>query len=548
MTRVIVAPQVRSKSVPMTGAFAYGSSVASVVVMKGYPGWQQPHLTQSTLHGVSTTLIRTLRSTSVVVGQHRSITPTPAGTPRLLQHTNHGTNSVNVPRACPMAQRTCPVGSTSQQTPQLSFRTLQRRASRSCLLNQASHSQTSGSWAPEQQTASAVLPSTPEKQPQTLVRLSRATRAASSPLLPVLAQRDKVSKAPEQLKEGSINEESIINVQQDTGKGAPVPADTDEKVGFCKAGLIQAEDCGGHVPAVMPITSTTKLTEAEDCGDGVPALAAVEESPTSSTVELTKAVIKTHSAEAEDSGEQTPKRSSTDLTEAFVLTQDSMPVFVEVRHEKAQGATKDSSEAVSLCSSSSGGKRVSACKDLPEFNNCDGVSTNWFRNSSWSHSQVMAANVFEPLRKTGTPQKLRRGRTTDLEVNLSACKKQLEQLRLERKEHDALTAQSPDQQVGTHPLLDKASSLSARLTDLAAEALECGCNRDVPGAMDVYEEANASLDTVSDLLQSFTAASMHLDEEEEETGDAAWPPLDSYKSDDTSPGFGLSRFLRSVGS
>jgi len=252
------------------------------------------------------------------------------------------------------------------------------------------------------------------------------------------------------------------------------------------------------------------------------------------TVELTK---------AEDCGERMPTMSTVELTNAYVLTQDSMPEIVEVQYEKVQGSTEDSLEEVSPVSSSSEGKRVSACKDLP-----NGLSLSWIRNASWSHSQVMAANSFEPLRKTVTPQRLRRGRTTDLEVNLLSCQQQLEQLKLEHKEHDVLTAQTPDQQVGMHPLLERASSLSARLTDLAAEALECGCNRDVPGAMDVYEQTNASLDTVSDLLQTFTAASAQLDEEEE-TGDAAWPPLDSYKSNEmyASPGFGLSRFLKSVG-
>jgi len=227
-----------------------------------------------------------------------------------------------------------------------------------------------------------------------------------------------------------------------------------------------------------------------------------------------------------------PTTSTAELTEACVLTQDSMREFVEV----------DFSEEESLALNSLPGK-----EDLPTVKNSDSFSSSWMRNASWSHSQTMADSGFEPLRKTATPPKLRRGRTADLEVNLSACRKALEQLKLQRKEYDALTAQSPNQQVGEHPLLEKASSLSACLTDLAAESLECGCNRDVPGAMDVYEQANAYLDAVSDLLQTFTAASTRY---ESETSDAAWPPLENYKNDEmsTAPAYGLSRFLRVVGS
>jgi len=205
----------------------------------------------------------------------------------------------------------------------------------------------------------------------------------------------------------------------------------------------------------------------------------------------------------------------------------------------------DSSEEQSLASTSSSGK-----EDPRTVKNSDGFSSSWMRNVSWSHSQTMADNGFEPLKKMATTRRLRRGRTSDLEVSLSACRQALEQLKREHKEHHALTAQSPDQQVGEHPLLEKASSLSARLTDLAAESLECGCNRDVPGAMDVYEQANAYLDTVSDLLQSFTAASTPV-KDEEETGDAAWPPLEVWPpldSHERAPAFGLSRFLRMVGS
>jgi len=40
-----------------------------------------------------------------------------------------------------------------------------------------------------------------------------------------------------------------------------------------------------------------------------------------------------------------------------------------------------------------------------------------------------------------------------------------------------------------------------RLEELAADALECGCNRDTMGAMDVFEEANTAVDRMAGLLR-----------------------------------------------
>jgi len=530
---------------------------APMFVVNGYPASQQSHLPQHTVRCFSNTPLGAVRSISVVVDQfgNRSLTPGP------MQRANHSQQNVNHALAGQGVQRPCLSGSL-------------RAPSRSCLLSQVSHIQTSGSWAPEEKPGAVVLHSrTVEGSGRLGGSLPHRPRVVTSPTLPMLAQRDKVSKATEQLNEGSSNsvqqdirpqtlveeecqaedmqtrallEEKYQNEDtqpqvsledesqtedmpsqlileeecqtedameiveaEDCGECVAAPAAADEKSAVSKDGLIQTQDCGESVPAQsaaedMPTISTTELTEAEDFEESVPALAA------------------------------TPTISTLELSEAYVLTQDSMPEFVEV----------DFSEEESLALNSLPGK-----EDLPTVKNSDSFSSSWMRNASWSHSQTMADSGFEPLRKTATPPKLRRGRTADLEVNLSACRKALEQLKLQRKEYDALTAQSPNQQVGEHPLLEKASSLSACLTDLAAESLECGCNRDVPGAMDVYEQANTYLDTVSDLLQSFTAASMQV-EDEEEAGDAAWPPLESHKSDEmsTAPAFGLSRFLRVVGS
>jgi len=43
--------------------------------------------------------------------------------------------------------------------------------------------------------------------------------------------------------------------------------------------------------------------------------------------------------------------------------------------------------------------------------------------------------------------------------------------------------------------------LGRRLQEVAATALECGCSRQVPGAMDVFEQANAMVERVGHLLQ-----------------------------------------------
>mmetsp|Transcript_110963 Transcript_110963/g.312847 ORF Transcript_110963/g.312847 Transcript_110963/m.312847 type:complete len:229 (+) Transcript_110963:165-851(+) len=47
--------------------------------------------------------------------------------------------------------------------------------------------------------------------------------------------------------------------------------------------------------------------------------------------------------------------------------------------------------------------------------------------------------------------------------------------------------------------------LCSRLESLAADAFQCGCQRNVPGAMDVFEQALVELDSVSDMLQRQTS-------------------------------------------
>jgi len=502
-----------------------------------------------------------------------------------------------------------------------------RAPSRSCILSQVSHIQTSGSWSP------MIVESSGSLGGGSLQR----SRVVTNPVFPMLAQREKVSKAAEHLNEGSINsvqqdmqpttlvedqcrtedvqtrfiseeechtrspepqasleeecqtenmppqlileecqteDATDIVEAEDCGERVPASATTDEKSAASKDGQIQTEDCGESVPSQkaaedMPVIRATELTEAEDCGERVPAATAsheksavsrdglvqtqdcgesvpaqiaVEDMPTISTTELT---------EAEDSAERIPAIADCDQNSA--VTMDGLIQMEDCRESvpaqiAAEGMTTSSTtELTESDDCEENAEAYVLTKDsLPELVEVDSSKeqSSWMRNVSWSHSEMMADNGFEPLRKMATTRGLRRGRTADLEVNLSACRTTLEQLKRQCKEHDALTAQSPVQQVGEHPLLEKASSLSERLTDLAAESLECGCNRDVPGAMDVYEQANAYLDAVSDLLQSFTAASYKSE------SDASWPPLDSYKSGEmsTAPASGLLRFFRVLGS
>jgi len=391
-----------------------------------------------------------------------------------------------------------------------------------------------------------------DMQPQTLVEEeSQAEDMQTRALLEAECQSEDTQPQVSLEEDCQTGDATEIAEAQDCAEQVPVPTAIDETLVVSKDVLIQTQVCGESVSAQlpaedMPRISTTKLTvpatiyeqiavsqdgliRAQDCGESVSSQITPEDMARISTTEVT---------EAEDCGERVPAPaaiptvSTVELSAAYVLTCDSMPEFVEV----------DSSKEQSLSSNSS-----SAKKDLPTVKNSDGFLSSWMRNASWSHSQPMADNGFEPFNRMTSTRGVRRGRTADLEGSLSACRRTLEQLKRERAEQDALIAQLPHGQVGDHPLLEKAASLSARLTDLAAESLECGCNRDVPGAMDVYEQANAYLDAVSDLLQSFTVASTRY---ESETSDAAWPPLESHKSDETStaPAYGLSWFLRVVGS
>lgn len=54
--------------------------------------------------------------------------------------------------------------------------------------------------------------------------------------------------------------------------------------------------------------------------------------------------------------------------------------------------------------------------------------------------------------------------------------------------------------------------LGCRLEDLAATALQTALHRNVPGAMDVFEQANAALDRLAEAIQRCSSAAASLDE------------------------------------
>jgi len=50
-------------------------------------------------------------------------------------------------------------------------------------------------------------------------------------------------------------------------------------------------------------------------------------------------------------------------------------------------------------------------------------------------------------------------------------------------------------------VVDDCQTLCSRLQDLAGEALQCGCERNVPGAMEVFQESTTTIELVSELLR-----------------------------------------------
>lgn len=93
----------------------------------------------------------------------------------------------------------------------------------------------------------------------------------------------------------------------------------------------------------------------------------------------------------------------------------------------------------------------------------------------------------------------------ELEAAMADCEKQLDML-----ERRAADGPRPCDAVGSGeawvPMLRAdCQKLCRRLETLAADALECGCGRNIPGAMDVFEQANAGLERLVGVLEYCSA-------------------------------------------
>eukprot|EP00927_Polykrikos_kofoidii_P001879 TRINITY_DN10732_c0_g2_i1.p1 TRINITY_DN10732_c0_g2~~TRINITY_DN10732_c0_g2_i1.p1 ORF type:complete len:862 (-),score=153.47 TRINITY_DN10732_c0_g2_i1:79-2664(-) len=86
-----------------------------------------------------------------------------------------------------------------------------------------------------------------------------------------------------------------------------------------------------------------------------------------------------------------------------------------------------------------------------------------------------------------------------LDAELADCERSLSRLQTLLLESNDGTSNLPS---GRRALRAECLSLSLRLEALTADALECGCRRDVPGAMDVFEHATDAIDRVVTIMQS----------------------------------------------
>uniref|UniRef100_A0A7S0AH04 Uncharacterized protein n=1 Tax=Pyrodinium bahamense TaxID=73915 RepID=A0A7S0AH04_9DINO len=94
-----------------------------------------------------------------------------------------------------------------------------------------------------------------------------------------------------------------------------------------------------------------------------------------------------------------------------------------------------------------------------------------------------------------------RDRAHSLEEDLALHEGQLREL-----EHAMMEPldSSAGAQAGHAGRFAECQELGQRLQEVAATALEAGCSRSVPGAMDIFEQANAAVERVGRLLQRCT--------------------------------------------
>jgi hypothetical protein len=73
-------------------------------------------------------------------------------------------------------------------------------------------------------------------------------------------------------------------------------------------------------------------------------------------------------------------------------------------------------------------------------------------------------------------------------------------------EHNSLSTCSTPSEPETSPRMRRVHRLSSELEVLAAEALQCSCDRNVPGAMDIFVQATMSLETLGSLVHDIEQA------------------------------------------
>lgn len=133
------------------------------------------------------------------------------------------------------------------------------------------------------------------------------------------------------------------------------------------------------------------------------------------------------------------------------------------------------------------------------------------------HAAVGAAR-FALARERSAPCRLRRSAAARLEAVMEGCEHRLRELEecASASGLPPLCSSSASEGGPVHPVLQLASGaqvcvaevvregsfeLFQRLEGLAADLLECSCRRDVPGAMEMFEEVSSQLDRVGGLLQ-----------------------------------------------
>mmetsp|Transcript_68873 Transcript_68873/g.211220 ORF Transcript_68873/g.211220 Transcript_68873/m.211220 type:complete len:251 (-) Transcript_68873:62-814(-) len=102
-------------------------------------------------------------------------------------------------------------------------------------------------------------------------------------------------------------------------------------------------------------------------------------------------------------------------------------------------------------------------------------------------------------RERSAPCQVRKGAALRLEEDVLGCEHQLQKLEENSHAQGQPASACDNMRESSFVLFDK-------LEQLAADLLECSCHRDVPGAMEMFEQVNGQLDRVGSLLQQFHVA------------------------------------------